>query len=113
MGQSCVCHLLSRDMPFAQAFRESRLDLIVETFLFRRQDELLRNRCPAKTVDVWRKGVDTNMFHPRHRCAAMRERLSGGHPAAPILVYVGRLGAGAVLRNCHLAEATILACGRA
>ena len=42
------------------------------------------------------------MFHPRHRCAAMRERLSGGHSAAPILVYVGRLGAGAVLQNYRL-----------
>ena len=59
------------------------------------QDELLKNRCPPKTVDVWRKGVDTGMFHPRHRSQAMRERLSGGFPSAPILVYVGRLGAGA------------------
>ena len=59
-----------------------------------RQDELLKNRCPPKTLDVWRKGVDTNMFHPRHRSAAMRERLSGGSPNSPILVHVGRLGAG-------------------
>ena len=58
------------------------------------QDELLRNRCPPKTLDVWRKGVDTGMFHPRHRSDAMRQRLSGGSPASPILVYVGRLGAG-------------------
>lgn len=34
------------------------------------------------------------MFNPRYRCAAMRERMSGGNPEAPLLVYVGRLGAG-------------------
>ena len=70
----------------------------------RSQDELLRNRCPPKTVDVWRKGVDTNMFHPRHRSQVMRERLSGGSPAAPILVYVGRLGAGAVRKGFVLVQ---------
>ena len=70
------------------------------------QDELLRNRCPGKTLDVWRKGVDTNMFHPRYRSATMRERLSGGFPAAPILVYVGRLGAGVAM----LSPATCTCC---
>ena len=46
------------------------------------------------------------MFHPRHRSAAMRERLSGGFPASPILVYVGRLGAGAMLLKRVSSSAT-------
>ena len=65
------------------------------------QEELTRNRCPADTMDVWQKGVDTNMFHPRYRCAAMRARMSGGHPDDIILVYVGRLGAGPASQTVH------------
>ena len=60
------------------------------------QDELLRNRCPAGRLDVWQRGVDTEEFHPRHRSRAMRERMSGGRPDSPILVYIGRLGPGTV-----------------
>lgn len=41
---------------------------------------------------VWKKGVDSEVFHPRFRSAAMRERLTGGQPDRPTLVYVGRLG---------------------
>ena len=42
-------------------------------------------------VGLWRRGVDAERFHPRFRDAAMRERLSQGHPDAPLLIYVGRL----------------------
>lgn len=48
---------------------------------------------PGLMMQVWKKGVCSDTFHPRFRCAAMRERLSGGHPDAPLLVCVGRLGA--------------------
>lgn len=41
----------------------------------------------------WRGGVDTALFHPRRRSAEMRARHSGGHPEAPLLIAVGRLGA--------------------
>jgi hypothetical protein len=58
------------------------------------QSELERNKCRPKSIDVWQRGVDTDVFHPRHRSAEMRVRLSDGHPEAPLLVYVGRLGAG-------------------
>ncbi|KAL4452539.1 hypothetical protein ABPG75_008201 [Micractinium tetrahymenae] len=47
---------------------------------------------PAKQLDVWTKGVCSDTFHPRFRSDAMRERLSGGNPDAPILLSVGRLG---------------------
>lgn len=57
------------------------------------QDELIKNRCRARSVDVWQRGVDTDVFNPKHKTAAMRERMTDGHPDAPLLVYVGRLGA--------------------
>lgn len=42
-------------------------------------------------VRIWARGVDTERFHPRHRSAAWRRRLTGGDPEAPLLLYVGRL----------------------
>ena len=42
-------------------------------------------------VAVWRKGIDTDRFHPRFKSEAMRARLTEGHPEAPLIVYVGRL----------------------
>lgn len=43
-------------------------------------------------VEVWRKGVDTSKFDPRFKSFDMRLELSDGHPDAPLLLYVGRLG---------------------
>jgi glycosyltransferase involved in cell wall biosynthesis len=42
---------------------------------------------------LWQKGVDTESFDPKLACDQMRDRLSQGHPKAPLLLYVGRLGA--------------------
>ncbi len=39
----------------------------------------------------WRRGVDAQAFHPRFRSASMREEMTGGDPAATLLLYVGRL----------------------
>ncbi|GLI60637.1 hypothetical protein VaNZ11_002834 [Volvox africanus] len=57
-------------------------------------DELVANRAvnDRKQVQVWKKGVDSDIFHPRFRSEAMRTRLTGGHPERPVMVYVGRLG---------------------
>jgi glycosyltransferase involved in cell wall biosynthesis len=44
-------------------------------------------------VDLWQKGVDTELFHPSLASAEMRSRLSQNHPESPLLLYVGRLGA--------------------
>ncbi|NES94200.1 MAG: glycosyltransferase family 1 protein [Desertifilum sp. SIO1I2] len=44
-------------------------------------------------VDLWQRGVDTEMFQPTLASSQMRDRLSQGHPEAPLLLYVGRLGA--------------------
>jgi glycosyltransferase involved in cell wall biosynthesis len=42
-------------------------------------------------VDLWQRGVDTEMFQPHLTCAKMRFRLSKGHPENPLLLYVGRV----------------------
>ncbi len=42
-------------------------------------------------VEVWTRGVDTNLFSPECATKEMRERLSGGEPDKPILLYVGRV----------------------
>ena len=48
-------------------------------------------------VEVWQRGVDTELFRPELRSDEMRSRLSqgftGSNPDAPILIYIGRLSA--------------------
>ncbi|MBD1939891.1 glycosyltransferase [Microcoleus sp. FACHB-68] len=44
-------------------------------------------------VDLWQRGVDTEMFQPHLASQEMRVRLSQGYPESPLLLYVGRLGA--------------------
>jgi len=44
-----------------------------------------------RRVRLWPKAVDTELYHPDKRSHAMRVRLTGGHPDAPLMVYVGRL----------------------
>ncbi len=42
---------------------------------------------------LWERAVDTGRFRPGAGTAEMRSRLSGGHPEAPLVLYVGRLSA--------------------
>jgi glycosyltransferase involved in cell wall biosynthesis len=44
-----------------------------------------------KHLDLWQRGVDTEAFEPSLKSNEMRDRLSQGHPEAPLLLYVGRL----------------------
>ncbi len=44
-------------------------------------------------VDLWQKGVDTELFHPELATNEMRSHLSQGSPQHPLLLYVGRLSA--------------------
>ncbi|AFY37402.1 glycosyl transferase group 1 [[Leptolyngbya] sp. PCC 7376] len=46
-----------------------------------------------KHLDLWQRGVDTEMFQPSLKSEKMRDRLSQGHPEAPLLLYVGRVSA--------------------
>jgi len=45
----------------------------------------------VRRVGWWRRGVDSQQFHPRFRNAEMRTRLSDGNPEEVLLLYVGRL----------------------
>ena len=59
---------------------------------------------------MWQRGVDTVRFNPSYRSEAMRAELSDGHPEAPLLVHVGRLGAGiSLLQASHACIAFVLA----
>ncbi|WP_281975527.1 glycosyltransferase family 4 protein [Halobacillus litoralis] len=42
-------------------------------------------------VSVWDRGVAVDHYHPRHKNAEMRMRLSGGKPENKLLVFVGRM----------------------
>lgn len=57
------------------------------------QQELSDHNCKKCRLEVWQRGVDTDMFNPRFRCDEMRSRMTDGHPDAPLLIHVGRLGA--------------------
>jgi len=68
-------------------------------------------------VEVWNKGIDTEVFHPKFgakpwwtakqgedaematAARVMRERLTEGNPESPLLIYVGRLGTEKRLRD--------------
>eukprot|EP00899_Mesostigma_viride_P000451 jgi/Mesvir1/10406/Mv14352-RA.2 len=67
----------------------ANLTLVTSTQM---RDEL-RKEDAAHTIKVWRRGVDSDIFHPRFRSPAMRARLCGGDPSKPLVVHVGRLGA--------------------
>jgi glycosyltransferase involved in cell wall biosynthesis len=66
-------------------------------------DQADLNLCPSRftqreltgqgfrNLRVWGRGVDAEGFAPRHASASWRDRLSDGHPKAPLLVNVGRL----------------------
>eukprot|EP01031_Cornospumella_fuschlensis_P032197 gene32197-38942_t len=43
-------------------------------------------------VDIWQKGINTEIFHPKHKSSEMRQFLSQGEQHKSLLIYVGRLG---------------------
>lgn len=68
----------------------SRADLTLVTSP-QMKEELEANGIPR--VEVWRKGIDTERFHPSFRSEGMRNKMTDGHPDDFLMVYVGRLGA--------------------
>lgn len=67
---------------------QARLNLCTSTAM---QSELMTHG--VERVDVWQRGVDTELFCPQLASDEMRDRLSQGHPEAPLLLYIGRLSA--------------------
>jgi glycosyltransferase involved in cell wall biosynthesis len=54
-----------------------------------------------RRVYLWRRGVDTELFHPQRATPAMRQRLTQGHPEEKLLVYIGRLSAEKEIERCR------------
>ncbi|WP_066194491.1 glycosyltransferase family 4 protein [Gracilibacillus timonensis] len=44
-------------------------------------------------VEVWKRGVDTELFHPSKYDQEMRKQLTAGHSDKKLLLFVGRLAA--------------------
>ncbi len=70
------------------AHNQANLNLCTSTAMI----EELRSR-GVERLDLWQRGVDTELFHPSRASAAMRDRLSQGHPNDTLFLYVGRLSA--------------------
>lgn len=54
-----------------------------------------------RRVGLWRRGVDTEFFHPDRASQQMRARLTQGHPEDKLLLYVGRLSAEKEIERCR------------
>lgn len=67
---------------------QARLNLCTSTAM---QQALTEH--DIERVQVWQRGVDTELFRPELRSREMRDRLSLGEPDAPLLLYIGRLSA--------------------
>jgi glycosyltransferase involved in cell wall biosynthesis len=67
---------------------QARLNLCTSTAM---QDELTSHG--IENVEVWQRGVDTELFQPSLASPSMRDHLSQGNSDAPLLLYVGRLSA--------------------
>ncbi len=44
-----------------------------------------------RNVQLWPKAVDTQAYRPDRATNAMRRRLTGGNPEAPLVAYIGRV----------------------
>jgi glycosyltransferase involved in cell wall biosynthesis len=67
---------------------QAQINLVTSTAM---QSELSEHG--VENIEVWQRGVDTELFRPELASAEMRDRLSQGHPEAPLLLYIGRLSA--------------------
>lgn len=88
---------------YAKHLRLSFLSPLSRTFLRDVHNQAHLNLCTStqmveaartlgiQRVRLWPKAVDTERYHPRNRSSEMRERLSGGNPDDPLMIYVGRL----------------------
>jgi glycosyltransferase involved in cell wall biosynthesis len=70
------------------AHNQAELNLCTSTAMV----EELRSH-GIERVDLWQRGVDTEMYQPHFTSMEMRDRLTQGNPDSPLLLYVGRLGA--------------------
>lgn len=67
---------------------QAQLNLCTSTAM---QDELTGHG--IERVELWQRGVDTELFQPHLASRDVRSQLTQGHPESPLLLYVGRLSA--------------------
>jgi glycosyltransferase involved in cell wall biosynthesis len=67
---------------------QAHINLVTSTAM---QSELSERG--VERIQVWQRGVDTELFRPEWANHDMRTRLSQGHPEDPLLLYIGRLSA--------------------
>lgn len=70
------------------AHNQAQINLCTSTAM---QQELTSHG--IERVEVWQRGVDTELFQPDLTSLEMRSRLTQGSPESPLLLYVGRLSA--------------------
>ncbi|MBE9170974.1 glycosyltransferase family 1 protein [Pleurocapsales cyanobacterium LEGE 06147] len=70
------------------AHNKAQLNLCTSTAMV---EELVNHG--IENVDLWQRGVDTEMFQPHLASNSMRSRLSQENPDSPLLLYVGRVSA--------------------
>lgn len=70
------------------AHNQAALNLCTSTAMV---NELVNRE--IERVDLWQRGVDTDLFQPHLVSREMRAKLSQGNPDAPLLLYVGRVSA--------------------
>jgi glycosyltransferase involved in cell wall biosynthesis len=93
------------DIPgYTQKYGLNLLEEISWTFLRWIHNQAELNLCPSyatlteleekgfERLKIWSRGIDTERFSPKKRSREWRERLTEGHPDAPLLLYVGRVG---------------------
>jgi glycosyltransferase involved in cell wall biosynthesis len=67
---------------------QAHLNLCTSTAM---QDELTDHG--IERVELWQRGVDTELFQPHWASREVRSQLTQGNPDSPLLLYVGRLSA--------------------
>jgi glycosyltransferase involved in cell wall biosynthesis len=93
------------DIPgYTQKYGLNILEEISWTFLRWIHNQAELNLCPSfatlteleekgfERLKIWSRGINTQHFTPGKRSIEWRERLTEGHPDAPLLLYVGRIG---------------------
>ncbi len=76
----------------------NRADLVLATSQVMK--ELLEER-GIRRVELWQRGVDTELFRPERASQEMRARLTQGHPEDPVMLFVGRLSAEKEIETCR------------
>lgn len=109
-------NVYTTDIPhYLEAYGLHRLSPAAERLLRWMAGRSVRTLCPTHFVEqdlqrrgfprleVWGRGVDTDIFNPAHRSLEMRNRLTGGCPEAPLVIFVGRLAKEKRLTELHQA----------